>query len=363
MSQLQWITETLYQAGDEYFDSLRDAIDAATSSIHCEMYTFASDEIGEQIFDSLCKAAQRKVSVSIIVDAIGSSGWETSFGQKAAKCGIQFKVYHPARFSFIEKLNKRTHRKLVIIDQKVAFVGSRNFTSVHSKRIKGEEAWRDISIKVVGDAVSDLVCAFMGSWISMRERISARLKRQQVLLRFPELVRLNSTWAQRRRFHRELKQKIHEAKREVWIVTGYFIPPRRLARALWHAARRGVNVRVLISSKSDVFFIPWVVAVYSLYLRERGVLFYDYQPSVMHAKSVIIDDWMTIGSSNFNHRSIFHDQEVDVVLSHPESMRALRDGYVQDIQKSKELSLEELRRMPFLVSLFGKVLLAVRSLL
>jgi cardiolipin synthase len=121
----------------------------------------------------------------------------------------------------------------------------------------------------------------------------------------------------------ELIKRVRSAEERVWLVTPYFIPPRRLIQALGKAAKRGVDVQILTSAKTDVKLFQTLQFFYYPYLMKRGVKIYQYTEKVLHAKNVVIDDWMIIGSSNFNHRSVLHDLEVDLVIQKPENRQLI----------------------------------------
>ena len=133
-----------------------------------------------------------------------------------------------------------------------------------------------------------------------------------------------------------LLRRIARAERRIWITSAYFVPRTLVTLALKSAASRGVDVRVLVPQVSDVFFVPWLTRLYSVFLISFGVRFFEYVPSVLHAKSAIIDDWTFVGSSNFNHRSFIHDLELDVVLSRPESINAMAAQFEKDCRLSSE---------------------------
>lgn len=358
---LGWDTEVIYSSGDLFFDAVDLKIKEAKNSIDVEMYIFAADTIGTKIFQALLDAAKRGVKVRIIVDGIGSSGWVSAFGEKSFQSGIKYKVYHPPSVFLLNKINRRTHRKLIIIDQEFAFVGSMNLTDPHSESVKGADAWRDTSICVSGSEVKFLENTFKQIWLSLKDAYISRVL--EFNREFPSFVRLNATWRERRRSYTDLKNRIKSAKRRIWIATGYFVPTRSITRLLGRAAKRGVDVRILISSQSDIFFIPWVTDIFSLYLLNRGVKIFDYQPSVQHAKVMIIDDWNVIGTSNFNHRSIFHDLEIDIVLTKEESKQLLEDDFNSDILKSKEISIKDVQSRSFFAAIAGRIIMAFKAFL
>jgi cardiolipin synthase len=154
--------------------------------------------------------------------------------------------------------------------------------------------------------------------------------------RFP-LVRLNVTLPQRRRVFADFIRRLRSAKHRIWITNAYLAPSPTLIRTLTRAARLGVDVRLLVPRESDVFFMPWVATVHYALLFAAGVRIYEYLPRFLHAKSVIIDDWATIGTSNLNHRSLLFDLEVDIALSSHDAIEQLAEQYLRDLHDAEEL--------------------------
>lgn len=376
-----WHVEDIYDDGDSFFSDLLLAIEESKSSIELESYIFDSDPLGEKVSTSLARAAARGVKVRIIVDAIGSPLWSNTFGSRLLENGASYQVFHRLPWSlqedrsssrkprkssglvnrFLRRLrlaNRRNHRKVVVVDGKVAFVGSMNISRVHLPSLMGDKAWRDTSVRLEGPDVKILSADFERVWNpSDRRKLSAKRR----LLTYPsDLVRLNSSRTLRRRNYRELLRRLREAEHRIWITTPYFVPSRAIMRRLQLAARRGVDVRLLLPDQSDVFFMPWVALSFSYALTDFGVRVYRFLPRVLHAKTALIDDWPVIGSSNLNARSLLHDLEADVVLTKPESIACLKQHFERDIEHSRELCRETMTRKEGFLHALGRVLLLFR---
>jgi cardiolipin synthase len=344
-----WAEEELYFDGDTYFDALIKSIDEARLSVSLEVYIFALDPIGEEIEAALKRAARRSLSVRLLVDGIGARAWIEKRALDLVKHGVEVHVYHPVMFTRlfswtkISKLNRRTHRKMCMIDQEMAFVGSLNISASHSARSHGKKAWRDTGVRVKGQAVRDLATAFEHAWLrghtlgGERRWVEALLSSPLARPRSP-LVRLNYTARLRRRLSREFLMRLRRAERRVWITNAYLAPSRPVMRQLKRAAARGIDVRLLLPRESDVFFMPWVAVAHYAPLMLSGARIFEYLPRFLHAKSVIIDDWAALGTSNMNRRSLFHDLEVDIVLTHPESNQNLEKQFELDLAEAEEVS-------------------------
>lgn len=372
ISHASWKTCQVFHDGDSFFAKLERELDAATVSIDVEFYIFASDKTGQRIFDALCRAHARGVEVRLIVDGVGSSGFSRTYGAKARTVGLPYKVFHEVPWAWwwqqryekkgkrprwakvFRRLNKRNHRKMCIIDNRVAFVGSFNVTDYHLASLAGSSAWRDSGVVVEGADVNALCDTFEEIWIGRLRRLRRRLRRKKHIS--SPLVRLNVTSRQRREEYLELLVRLVGSGKRVWITNAYFVPDGSLLRVLSVAAAGGVDVRILVPSFSDVVFIPWVTAAFHFGLLKAGVKIFEYRGSVLHAKTMLIDEWAMIGSSNLNHRSLLHDLEVDIVITGQDAIRSMEEQFVLDLEHSSEVTLENWRRRPFIERLLGRLL-------
>jgi len=354
----EWEEETVFHGTDLFFEELKKEIGRAQSSIDVEMYIFEDDVCGRRVINALIAAAARGVAVRIMVDGVGSPFFALHFFKTLTDAGIICRIYHPA-FRLFSMLNRRNHRKVFHIDGDVAWVGSMNVSDVHL----GPAGWRDVGIRVKGTGVAVLLKAFNIAWERLKtphRGVFQVRRRARESRSFWEtaLVRLNLHLYLRRRNRAEILRRIRSAKDRVWITNPYFIPPRSLLRAIRFAARRGCDVKVLVSHKSDIFFMPWVIATYYQGLLRSNVRVFEYLPRVLHAKVLIIDNWMILGSSNMNHRSIIHDLEVDVAVTKEESKKSLEKQFTRDLAESHEITIKKNR--PLLERVIGHIGLPLR---
>ncbi len=378
MSNLVWAHERLFFNNEAYFDSMLSAIDSAKTCVEFEMYIFNADELGRLFESHLEKAARRGVNVRLLIDGIGALSWLGTWNKSLRQSGVQIRIWNPiysgpfwsgiirtirrkglSRFFF--HVNRRTHRKYLIIDKNLAFVGSQNVSELHDRRLVGNEAWRDIGIELKGDAVKYLTQAFEFAWDRSYTPEGKRkwFKRKRApRINEQSLVRLNVTPWLRRKFWRDLIRRINSAEKRVWITTPYLAPARFFVRALNNASRRGADVRVLLPARSDVFFMRWVGSWFAHALVRNGVRVFEFQPHFIHAKSIIIDDWAIVGTSNLNIRSLMHDLEVDIVVTGKEPRLELMRQFEDNIQISKELNLRTMSERIWM-SRLGRVISAV----
>jgi len=354
-SSHNWTDEVVFHSGDCFFDQVLTAINNAERSVEFEVFIFESDALGHRVAESLARAALRGVRVRLCVDGVGSWRVSPDLLDKLERAGVEWKFYHPlpwhsraGEFALsLGKLNRRNHRKLWIIDHEVAFVGSMNVSSVHSVSHFGEKAWRDIGVKLKGPPLVWLRAAFESVWQPERR---ARHWREisESALSFGagrsgrSLVELNLSRASRRRKNRDIVRRIRSARDRVWLIKPYFVPSLNLLLALKDAAARGVDVRVLVPKKSDLFFMAILGRTYFKRLVTNGVRVYEYLPSMLHAKIALIDDWVRVGSSNLNQRSLLHDLEVNVILCKRSSILSVEQQVHSDFEQSSLVTLREL---------------------
>lgn len=361
-----WDTEEIFLDGDHYFERLLQDIDQAKQYITIEMYIFNQDTLGKKVAAHLIQAHERGVKVQLIVDGIGSYDFFNFLYGLFEKKGIITKMYNPLPFYHpyygkldilkklqvfsirVLRLNKRNHRKIITIDNTILYTGSFNITAEHT-RFHAHKAWKDMGVRVTGEYVKFAVLNFKKIW---KLRDYYRYKKQIKYLSRPNWrlfpLRLNHTIFMKRFFYKDFLKKINQAEKRIWLMTPYFIPKRRLIRALGKAAERGVDVRVLISSETDVKLFRTLQFFYYPFLLMNGAKVYQYIDTVLHAKNYIIDDWVTIGSSNLNHRSFMHDLEVDLVIQDDKNLNIIEEHFLECTKTQKEITLENLKQRPLL---------------
>jgi cardiolipin synthase len=370
--------EKIFDNGTDYFQSLIDDINLATHSVDLETYIFNRDIIGKRVAHALCLAAKRGVVVRVLVDGAGSPYWSTTLARTLEKCGVKTKVFHPfpwqfwnwsrsvAKIPFLFKgiylfftANSRNHRKICLIDRKIAYGGSINITQCHLTNADGGKNWRDTGVRLSGIDLSELYKAFDISWT--HRTIQERLRDAFKHIRREPRMRLNYTRHRRRILYKNLLRRMRLSQRRIWITNAYFVPDNVLLKALKNAANNGVDVRILLPQKSNISVVQWASSTFYFNLLKSGVKIYEYLPSMLHAKSLILDDWMLIGSSNLNHRSLLHDLEVDITLFTDESKKILEQLFLKDLTQSRQLELTQWQAMqPLYKRVFGRLALYLK---
>jgi cardiolipin synthase len=351
-----WSREQIYTVQDDYFSDLISAIGAAQSSIEMETYIFEKGVLGDRMCDALCAAAGRGLMVRLLIDGIGSPNFVYDYEPRFRNSGVEVHYYRIwpwifrhlpgeprfllAQFFYrIARLNKGNHRKMCLIDHKALWVGSANVADIHLQEINGPNAWRDLGVRVEG---ADVILAKQAFDQAFHRGRSLRLK-----IRLPRLLALSQTYFQRRRRRAAQLRRLKTAKQRVWIETPYFVPLARVVRELIHKHRHGVDVRVLVPKRSDLWVIPWMSFLYLRMLAVRGVKVFEYQPGFSHQKLYLIDDWICLGSTNLNHRSFLHDLEIDVVITHDDNKILLERLFSKDETQSTPFLMERWDSFPF----------------
>jgi cardiolipin synthase len=383
-----WSDETLLYDGDAFFDHVLRDINLAERSIIFETYIYRDDVIGHRVAQALVRAVARGVNVRLIVDGIGASGWFEKNAPLLESEGVRVRIYHPVIFANLwsrikidlgimtppksfEKLrgsvlvslfNRRDHRKMCVIDDRVAYVGSMNVTSDHCASIVGDLAWRDTALRVEGGAIDEILTAFNAVWDRCHDA-HARPRWRDRITRMPttrapvsRYIRFNYTARLRKQTYRNLIRRIAKARHRVWITNPYFAPAGTLLRALAKASANGADVRILVPRNSDVFFMPWVATAYYTIVLKGGAKIYEYLPRMLHAKTAVIDQWAMVGSSNFNRRSLVHDFEVDLVLARAETREELVQTFLKDLELSEQVQAARGGLTAFLGRLLSRLL-------
>jgi len=302
-------------------------VDIATAqvSIDLEYYIFLPDRTGTAVRDALIERARAGVKVRLLLDAVGSGKCSRRFLDPLIAAGGEFAWFHPMRFGRIWRrpwLNLRTHRKIVVIDGRIAYTGGINITDEENELLR-PDAYRDVHMRVVGEVARSLQVLFAEDWsyatgqppvltpaLSVDDTPGAHAV--QVVGSGPD-----SHWEAIHRMH---VSAIHAARRRVWLTTPYFVPGEAAMMALTAAALAGLDVRLLVPRTSDSRVVTWAARSYFDELLAAGVRVYEYAPRLLHSKTLLVDDHLVIvGTANFDHRSfrlnfevslLFHDAQV-----------------------------------------------------
>jgi cardiolipin synthase len=355
---------TLLFDGPATMKEMMAAVGAAKSSINLETYIFDQDPIGLQFADLLIDKRKQGVIVNLMYDSVGAMATPAEFFQRMKDAGVNvlaFNPVNPAKRIGKWELNNRDHRKLLVVDGKVAFTGGINISSTYanssffrSKRKPSADdkkvGWRDTHIKIEGPAVASLQWIFINAWVDQDAGELAEANYFPPLAVLGDkIVRVLATDPERdSEIYKAFILAIQEAKTSVHITSAYFVPDQQFIAALVQAAKRGVDVRLVLPGVSDHGLVMHAGRAFYDELLSGGVRIFQLQVAVLHAKSAVIDGtWSTVGSANIDRRSFLHNYELNVVVLDPAFGRDMESAYAEDLRDSKEVTLEQWRHRPW----------------
>jgi cardiolipin synthase A/B len=340
---------TLYRYGSEFFPALLEGVKLARSSVCLEFYTVCDDETGRSVADALLAAAARGVQVNLLYDYIGCFDTPAAFFKRLVKGGVCCTAFNPPPFRRgIAWFDKRDHRKVAIIDGWCAFTGGINIANVYSGFGKKHTKWRDVGIRIEGEAVLELLRLFRETW---QEERGTTLKEcdpapSPKIAGDAKVMIINGGPHHKRSFIRSaFRVAIAGASESVTIASPYFIPGPRVLRSLLRAAGRGVQVRLLLPHKSDVPLVRLVSRTYYAQLLKNGVEIFELDSAVLHAKVLLIDEsWAMVGSANMDQRSFHRNYELNVVVDSRDFGAQVADMLDTDLRGARRIVLQEHER-------------------
>ncbi|MCI0574574.1 MAG: phospholipase D-like domain-containing protein [Myxococcaceae bacterium] len=355
---------TLLRDGGEAFPAMLEAIRSAQRTIHLETYMFLADSVGARFSEALGEAAERGVQVKVLYDALGSWTSGRAFFDRMRARGVDVRAFNPLSLRRLRRAIRRDHRKILVVDESVAFIGGINISDHWAPEGQGQN-WRDDVLRICGPAVVALERHFTASWRLMAHE---RLRQLHRLWRLSPPRPCGSTvlsvLASRRSIHRAYVHAIRRARRSVFVVAGYFIPDRRLVSALREAAQRGVEVSLVLSGRSDHPMLMHATRAFYVRLLEAGVRIHEWRRTVLHAKTAVVDGvWGTVGSYNLERMSMLFNHEANVFFADPVLGRRLEESFREDCALCWPVELQAFQRRPLWQKALERVLYFFRKLL
>jgi cardiolipin synthase A/B len=351
--------------GSQIYAAMLGAIRSAQTNITFETFVFR-DGVGATFVEELSAAARRGVEVRMLLDWLGSRTMDHNLLQAARASGCDLHVYHPPSWYHLGRLNNRTHRKLLIVDGKLGFTGGVGMGIEWKDGLKGLPPWRDSHFKAEGPVVAQMQAVFVDNWIKATGRVLHGAEY------FPKLAPAGDMDAQMfgsspvggsESMHLMVLLALTAAKSTIDIENAYFVPDKLTVEALCSAARRGVRVRIVVPGRyTDARVGRW--AAQGLYgaLLEAGIQIYEYQPTMMHCKVLVIDGvWSSVGSANFDDRSFRLNDEANLNIFSEELARQQIQLIDEDIQHSRRMVLKKWRSRTFGRRVNERLALLLRS--
>ncbi len=337
--------------GVQIFPSMLSAIRLAQKTINLEFYIYWDGEIGRQFAEALAERARAGVAVKVILDSVGSAQMSQSLIDFLLRNGIDLEWYHPLRWYTLSRLNHRTHRKLMVIDGTVGFSGGVGIADEWLGGADAKNHWRETVVRLEGPAVTQLQFAFMDNWVKSRGELLTGLDYfPQVEARGHHLTQVIKSSPSEGSSAVKLLYivSIVSATKSIYISNAYFVPDRDTLRALEGAVRRGVDVRVIVPGEyTDVPLVREASRMHYELMLRRGIRIFEYQPTMMHAKTMVVDGiWSTVGSSNFDERSFRLNDEVNVNVYNEEIAQQMESMFFHDLARCEEITLRKWFRRP-----------------
>ncbi len=356
--------------GPQAFSAIFDAIAGARHFLYLEYYIFEDvSSNGRRLGDLLAEKSHEGVRVSVIYDAVGSIDSPSAFFDRLRAAGVdvlEFNPINPLKAKLHFSLNDRDHRKMLVADGTLAIVGGVNLSSTYQSAPSGSseepqehhEVWHDLDVEIRGPVVRELGALFRSHWKDQTGKsLPAENPPARPVVEGMQIVRILGSRPARltSRYYVTVLSAILNAESRVWITAAYFVPTHQELANLKAAARRGVDVRLILPSHSD--WAPVVAIQRSHYagLLKAGVKIYERNDGIVHSKSLVIDGvWSLVGSSNFDQRSVLFNDEVDAVMLGKATADQLTSVLESDMQHARRISMQDVRKFGMLERLRGK---------
>ncbi|MNC16587.1 putative cardiolipin synthase YbhO [compost metagenome] len=330
----------LLENGDHYYPAVFAAINKAQNRILLETFIWFDDGVGRKLHDAILRAAQRGVHVEVLLDGYGSPDLDDNFVGELTSAGVVFRYYdpRPPLFGLRTNVFRRMHRKIVVVDDQIAFVGGINYSDEHMSDY-GPEAKQDYAVQVEGPVVQDILQYVLENlpgkvagrrWWKRRHRAEENVKPGEAQALF--------VWRDNEEHRDDIEKHylkmLTNARREVIIANAYFFPGYRLLHAMRNAARRGVRVKLIVQGEPDMPIVTVGARLLYHYLVKGGVQIFEYRRRPLHGKVALMDDhWVTVGSSNLDPLSLSLNLEANLIIHDRQFNHTLRENLSAIIAK------------------------------
>jgi cardiolipin synthase A/B len=354
--------------GDEIFPAMLQAIRGAQKTITLETYIYWAGEIGQKFAVALSERSRAGVKVHVLIDWVGSSKMDESYVAMMEQAGIEFREYRPLRWYNLGRLNKRTHRKLLVVDGRIGFTGGVGIAEMWTGHAQDPAHWRDSHFRVEGPAVAQMQAAFMDSWVRATGEVLHGSDYFPALApagRLAAQVFSSSPTGGSESMELMYLLAITAAERSIYLSSAYFIPDALTQDALTNALKRGVKVQIITPGKyMDRKIVRGASRSRWGELLAAGAEMYEYEPTMYHCKVFIVDELLvSVGSTNWDPRSFGLNDEANLNIYDADFARQQVDVFRQDLTKSRRVTLAQWRARPYrekvmerLESLLGSVL-------
>lgn len=355
----------VFQNGSLFPQLIKD-IRAARDTVHLELFVWDTGDLERQFVELFCEKARQGIKVRLLLDAIGAMDADKEQLQKLRDAGVELQIYCEASWWNLRRFNHRTHRKILVVDGKVGFTFGHGIADQWRGNGEDNNHWRDTGVRITGPATFSLQSVFMENWIEETNCIPTESSC------FPELTRQGDVTAHVvssatgdaiSSVGLLYSLAIASARKHIYIQNPYFAPEKSMVDLLRKMVRRGVEVHLMVPGKhTDNPFVRW--AGCSLYrpLLEGGVNIYEFQPSLLHQKIVVVDgEWTHVGSTNFDARSIALNEEVGVGILDKNIAEQMIAAFRDDLRRCEKIELSNWRKRPWYYRIFDELAYLLRD--
>lgn len=346
----------LLSDGPQFFPRMLEAIAGASQRLELELYLVESGACTEALLQALCAAAQRGVAVRCLFDDFGCRGLRQVDRMRLSSAGVQLRWYNPLRLRRGVRNLYRNHRKLLLVDGRRAYIGGTGSTDDFWRPGSLNSTWHEVMVEIAGPLVADWQQLFDRQWQACQTRLAWRPQPVLGLMHLPAVPAMGQglgrvAYADARQ-HRDILQSLVRALRgatgRIWLATPYFLPTWKVRRALRKAAQRGVDVRLLLSGRhSDSPPVRFAGERYYPKLLKAGVRIFEYQPRFLHLKMVLVDDWVSLGSCNFDRWNLMFNLDANLEALDPQLTAAVAASFETDFGVSAQITLQHWRARPW----------------
>ena len=333
--------------GDEYYPDILLEIKNASRNIYIIQYLVSSGHTTTEIVNALIDAAKRNVAIFLIFDAYGAKELSITDRNRLLHAKVNLHIFNPFQLNHIYKFLYRDHRKLILIDDRIAYTGGAGFADSFDTRLDPEYGWQDIMIKMRGDIIADWYQLFSTSWhkdntvplLPLREGENKDLI---------EMARINIAYRGTHEVVRSVVQHMQRASHRIYIITPYFVTTWKIRRKMRKAAQRGIDVRLFVPGPhSDHPWINHISRRFYARLLNNGIRIYEYQPRFLHTKLVICDNWINAGSCNLDRWNMRFNHDANIEIQNSNLIEKI-DSYIENLLlQSEEIDAEQWHKRPF----------------
>jgi cardiolipin synthase len=334
--------------GPQFFPPMLAAIAGASQQVELELYLVTSGACTHLLVAALCQAAQRGVAVRCLLDGFGSLGLPSAQRLELQTAGVELRIYNPLRWRRGLRNLYRDHRKLLLVDGRLGFVGGTGATDQFWQPHTNSYAWHEVMVQMCGPLLADWQQLFERQWQAALERLAWRPLPISGVHRLPSNPRQGAGFGRLAyadgRQHRDILQSllraVAQSQRCIWLATPYFLPSWALRRALRKAAKRGVDVRLLLTARNtDQPPVRFAGQRYYPKLLKAGVRIFEYQPQFLHLKMLLVDDWVSVGSCNFDRWNLRFNLDANLEAVDPHLSAQVAASFRADFAQSQEIDL------------------------